>query len=166
MKGMQSSKQGIWKGHLCQYKVYERGTFFVKNGISVGKRLDLRGEPPCIEICWVPPESRWHVLHVRSRLYHRLKCTFHRGHVCLRLLADQLIIFLIFMNFGFKGNYFDCNCSKIFLVNAMLVVSQVNLQLSYFQYAVRIIKFERVVNSIGLGRSSRTRDKEHVTNRR
>ena len=32
------------RGTICQWKVYERGTFFVKNGISKGKGLDLAAD--------------------------------------------------------------------------------------------------------------------------
>ena len=56
---MQSSKQGMWKGYQMsiELKVYERGTFFVKNGIQKGKGLDLGVEPPQVKICWVPPQG-------------------------------------------------------------------------------------------------------------
>ena len=40
--------------------MYEtRGTFFVKNGIYKGKGLDLRAEPPRINICWTTTTSLW-----------------------------------------------------------------------------------------------------------
>ena len=42
---------------ICQYKVYERGSFFVKNVILKGKGLDLWAEPPRIKVCWVPPQA-------------------------------------------------------------------------------------------------------------
>ena len=29
---MQSSKQGVWRGNICQQKAYERGTFFLEYG--------------------------------------------------------------------------------------------------------------------------------------
>ena len=32
LKGMQSSKQGVWRGNICQQKAYERGTFFLEYG--------------------------------------------------------------------------------------------------------------------------------------
>ena len=35
--------------------MYERGTFFVKNGIYKGKGLDLGAESPRVNICKVPP---------------------------------------------------------------------------------------------------------------
>ena len=31
---------------MCQWKVYGRGTFFMKNGVKKGKGLDLLAEPP------------------------------------------------------------------------------------------------------------------------
>ena len=58
LKGKQSSRQGMWKGTICQQKVYERVNFFVKNGIYKGTGLHLGAEPPPINICWVPPPPR------------------------------------------------------------------------------------------------------------
>ena len=33
-------------------KCYEKGTFFVKNGLQKGKGLDIWAESSFIEICW------------------------------------------------------------------------------------------------------------------
>ena len=55
---MQSSKQDMWKGYRLSIEGIRRGIFYVKNGISKGKGLDLGAEPPRIRICWVPPGIR------------------------------------------------------------------------------------------------------------
>ena len=63
LKGMQSSKQGMWKGHHFSIE----GTFFVKNGMSKpvrGTGLDLGAEPPCIKVCWVPPGFIIHTANI------------------------------------------------------------------------------------------------------
>ena len=38
--------EGIWNGFRFLWKVYETGTFSVKNGIQKGKGLDLGAEHP------------------------------------------------------------------------------------------------------------------------
>ena len=51
LKGMQSSKQRLWKGGtICQKKVYERSTLNTANGIQKGKGYSLGAEPPRINI--------------------------------------------------------------------------------------------------------------------
>ena len=52
---MQSSKQGMSKRYHLSIEGIQKGYLFVKNGIWKGKGLDLGAEPPCINICWVPP---------------------------------------------------------------------------------------------------------------
>ena len=51
LKGMQSSKQGEWKGYTKGVPIFAKK----KNGILKVKRLDLETEPPRVNICWVPP---------------------------------------------------------------------------------------------------------------
>ena len=49
---MQSCKNwSVKRGTICHYKVYERGTFSLKNGASIkGQGLDLGVEPPRIKL--------------------------------------------------------------------------------------------------------------------
>ena len=55
LKGMQTSKQGMWKGHHFSIEGIRKGYLFrEKNGIKNGKWLDLGAESPRINICWVP----------------------------------------------------------------------------------------------------------------
>ena len=57
LKEMQSSKLGMWKGYHLSivWKVYEKGSFSVKNSIWMGKGLDLRAKLYRRILCWVPP---------------------------------------------------------------------------------------------------------------
>ena len=56
LKGIQIVLNKVFEmGTICQEKVYERGTFLVKNGILKDTGLHLGVEPPQIKICWEPP---------------------------------------------------------------------------------------------------------------
>ena len=64
LKGMQSPKQGEWKGCYLSIEGTRKGYLFSlkkkktkKNKLVTwkGKRLDLQTEPPRVNICWVPP---------------------------------------------------------------------------------------------------------------
>ena len=53
-------KLGMWKGYqgtICQWRAYERGTFFCKKWyIRRGQEgLDLWAEPLHKKLCWLPP---------------------------------------------------------------------------------------------------------------
>ena len=50
LKGMQSRKQGMWKG----YHLSIEGIWKGYHGTLKGNGLDLGAEPPRINICWVP----------------------------------------------------------------------------------------------------------------
>ena len=41
----------VEKGYHFLWKLYERVTVLVKNGIQKGKGLDLRAENPCAKLC-------------------------------------------------------------------------------------------------------------------
>ena len=55
---MQRSKLVTWKGTIYHKKVYEKGTFAVKNGIYKGKGLDCGAEPPGLKLCCAYPLPR------------------------------------------------------------------------------------------------------------
>ena len=71
--------------------------------------------------------------------YRNKSVQLNAPELCLVCPSSEIQIWVIYQ---LSLWYFDCNCSKLFLVNAMMVVSQKNLQLSYLQYAVRLIIFE------------------------
>ena len=50
-KFSESCSVGVLKGYHFLWKVCERGTFSIKNGISKGKGLHLGAEHPCIKLC-------------------------------------------------------------------------------------------------------------------
>ena len=54
---MQANYESIWKGYPFAIKGIHKsnGYLFCQNGIQKGKRLDLGAEPPCINLCSVPP---------------------------------------------------------------------------------------------------------------
>ena len=58
LKGMPRSELVTWKGTIYHKKVYEKGTFAIKNGIYKGKGLDCGAEPPGLKLCCAYPLPR------------------------------------------------------------------------------------------------------------
>ena len=54
-----SNKLGKRKGYHCQYKVYEKGIFFVKNVLEKGNGLELGEEPPRMKLVEYHPLPCW-----------------------------------------------------------------------------------------------------------
>ena len=55
LKGMQGSKQGMRKEYHLSIEGIQKGYLFREKWYIKGKGLDLGAEPPCINICRVPP---------------------------------------------------------------------------------------------------------------
>ena len=60
LKGMQSSKQGMWKGYHLSIEGIQKGYLFHEKWYIKGKGLDLGAEPPHPNICWVLPSPPGH----------------------------------------------------------------------------------------------------------
>ena len=77
LKGMQTSKQGMWKGHHFSIEGIRKRYLFreKKNGIKNGKWLDLGAESPRINICWVPPGGVL-LVYINDNLFCCCCCLF------------------------------------------------------------------------------------------
>lgn len=52
---MWASNENMGKGYIFSINDIQKGSLFCQNGIHLGKGYDLGTEPPCVELCRVPP---------------------------------------------------------------------------------------------------------------